>query len=209
MTKYKLIISLAILIIVYTVGFFGITGAHGQWFASLTPYTLIISALLLAVTHKNFHVRDLLIVLLAAVVGFGMEVAGVSTGKIFGEYYYGENLGYKWMEVPLVIALNWVLLTYCTMNIATEIAGRAVTKALIGASLMVVLDFFIEPIAISLDYWHWKGDEIPLQNYAAWFGIAFVIQLVGHILRPNFKNKFGIIMFMVMTLFFTLLNFEL
>jgi putative membrane protein len=43
------------------------------------------------------------------------------------------------------------------------------------ASLMTVLDIFIEPVAIHLDYWHWKGMIIPVSNYMAWFAISFLL----------------------------------
>ncbi len=207
--NYRLIISLAILVIFYTVGYFGLTGEDRDYFAGLTPFTLILSTILLLVNYRGFQLKDLAIILAAAILGFTMEVVGVKTGAIFGNYWYGENLGTKWMEVPLTIGLNWALLTVCTMAISGLLFKNLILKSILGASLMVGLDFVMEPVAIKLDFWHWEQQTIPTQNYIAWFAIALVVQLIGHSLRPGFKNKFGIALYLVMGLFFTLLNFVL
>jgi putative membrane protein len=30
---------------------------------------------------------------------------------------------------------------------------------------MTALDYFVEPVAMALGFWHWENDVIPLQNY--------------------------------------------
>lgn len=39
------------------------------------------------------------------------EILVVSYGIIFGNYKYGEILGYKVLGVPLIIGINWCILT--------------------------------------------------------------------------------------------------
>jgi uncharacterized membrane protein len=208
--RNKILLSTIIAVIVYAVGYFGITGSHPLWYASLTPFTLIMSAVLLLITHDKYELKDLLIVLIAGLAGYGVEVVGVRTGEIFGTYHYGNSLGPKWFDVSLVIGLNWAILTYCTMAIAGQVVKSLWLKATIGAMLMVAIDVLIEPVAIQLDFWHWKGGELPpLKNYLAWFIISLVIQVIAHRIKPNFKNNFGILLFIIMALFFTLLNFKL
>ena len=208
-SKVITLICAAIAIIIYTVGYFGMTGAEAMWFAKLTPFTLVLSAILLAITHGKISLKDVLIVLLAGAIGFGAEVVGVATGEVFGSYHYGESLGPKWFGVSLVIGLNWAILTYCTMVISSAISKNSWVKACLGAALMVAIDILIEPVAIQLDFWHWKGGGLPpMQNYLAWFVIAFLVHLIAQKIRPNMKNNFSIILFFIMVIFFSLLNFK-
>ena len=39
------------------------------------------------------------------------EILVVSYGIIFGNYKYGEILGYKVLGVPLIIGINWCILS--------------------------------------------------------------------------------------------------
>jgi putative membrane protein len=40
---------------------------------------------------------------------------------------------------------------------------------------MTALDYFVEPVAMALGFWHWENDVIPLQNYMMWFITSLVI----------------------------------
>ena len=41
---------------------------------------------------------------------------------------------------------------------------------------MVSIDFLIEPLSNSLDFWTWKNNTIPFSNYVDWFLIALLNQ---------------------------------
>ena len=102
------------------------------------------------------------------------EVIGVNTRMLFGDYRYGDVLGYKAWGVPLLIGVNWFLIVYCCgisihtllrrlLNRLHENGGKPVPalKALSvivdGASL-AVFDWLMEPFAVKLGYWTWAGD---------------------------------------------------
>ena len=73
--------------------------------------------------------------------------------------------------------------------------------------LMVGLDFLIEPVAISLDFWSWEYDIIPLQNYIGWFVIAFILQLIFlNVLDKAEKNIVAVSLFGWQIMFFGVLN---
>ncbi len=107
---------------------------------------------------------------------FAAEAAGVATGAVFGAYEYGPVLGWGWLGVPLVIAFNWATVVNGAVGIACRVvpagAGRRWGIALVAGVVATAFDFVMEPVAIRLDYWRWAGGAIPLQNYAAWFGLA-------------------------------------
>jgi len=89
----KTTISIAILIILYAVGIVGIkTGMFGD-VLSLTPLNLLVSLALLLWNHEKWDGKFIAAIAIVAVAGFFVEVAGVQTGIIFGEYTYGKTLG--------------------------------------------------------------------------------------------------------------------
>ena len=51
-------------------------------------------------------------------------------------------------------------------------------KSFLGAGMMLVIDLFIEPVAIELGFWSWTDNVIPVQNYLAWFAISFVYMII-------------------------------
>ncbi|GIR11713.1 MAG: hypothetical protein CM15mP23_02880 [Cryomorphaceae bacterium] len=77
-------------------------------------------------------------------LGFITEVLGVNFDLIYGSYTYGENLGLKILGVPLVICLNWCLLTIVSADVAKLITPNKVTRILIGALLMTILDVIMK-----------------------------------------------------------------
>ncbi|MGC9311873.1 MAG: carotenoid biosynthesis protein [Sediminispirochaetaceae bacterium] len=144
------------------------------------PYMLLFTPLVLLVfgvltlypawLEKN---RSLWIWVVATyAVTLALEIIGVKTGAVFGEYHYGPVLGLKFMEVPLVIGFNWVIVVLGSARLSERITRHPLGAAVIVGAICVVYDYALEPAAIGLDYWKWHSVEVPLQNYAAWFIIA-------------------------------------
>ena len=197
-------------IAIITVHFFGLIGlqtAYADWFLLLTPLNLMLSVGLLLLHHKHWKFGIGWFLLAAFSVGFGVEVLGVQTGFPFGNYVYGETLGPKVAGVPLVIGLNWVMLTYCAGIIVAPIKAHLVVKAMLAATLMVLLDFLIEPIAPVLDFWSWEQHLIPWENYLAWWVVAFALGLLFQRLRFAKDNRLAGALFLVQVVFFGILNF--
>lgn len=205
--RYKAPFSLGILIIVYAVGLIGLNTSSSAWFLRATPITLALSAAALLWNHKGWNLSFAIVIAACLLVGFFVEVAGVATGVIFGEYYYGDTLGPTLFEVPVMIAVNWLVLVYCTGSIVAPNRWPVVIKAAVSAALMTGLDVLIEPVAIKLDFWHWGFmEEIPMQNYLAWFIISFVLHLLYHFLKFDKQNKLGFAIFVIQIIFFGTLN---
>ncbi|WP_226389565.1 carotenoid biosynthesis protein [Penaeicola halotolerans] len=206
----KLNIATALLAIFHLVGVVGLSSpALREIFQALTPFNLLLSIGLLFWLHRDFSKQFLAFALITYLIGYWIEVAGVYTGQIFGEYSYGPTLGFQLLEVPLIIGINWLLLGYITGEIAQRATKVKWLAAIYGAFLMVVLDYLIEPVAIKLDFWTWSGGDIPFQNYLSWFLVAFVIQLIYQYLSFEKTNKLAPRLFLIEVLFFVILNFLL
>ncbi len=196
------------LTVIYIVGISGICLASTEdrlLFLKLTPLNLTVTAFFLLLFHKKWNTVFIGSSICIALVGFFVEVLGVRTGNIFGTYYYGENLGFKILEVPVVIGLNWLLLIYAISGSLSKIRSTFLF-ALIAAGIMTLLDFFIEPIAIKLDFWQWNKDVIPLQNYIAWYLISGLLFYAYRELNGAIENKFSYVVLLIQFLFFGLLN---
>jgi len=160
-------------------GLIGIYLGHLDWFISKTPLNLILGATLL---YWNFPpkngLRSWMIWLIVYSIGMTVELIGVNTSLLFGNYHYGENLGIKIMGVPLLIGINWVVLIFLTAILAKRYISNKWLAILTGSILMVGLDFFIEPIAPIFDFWHWAEGYAPLRNFTDWFIVSFILQMI-------------------------------
>ena len=182
--KYRKI-TFAITILMYFAGTVGLLFPFSQpYFKLASAFNLWVSLILLLFFHQDFNKSFIFTAVFILLSGFTLEVAGVHTGVIFGKYYYGQTLGTKFFDVPLVIGANWLLLVYCSAISVQSIFLRTKTKSfftsifvqsLTSAGLMVLLDLLIEPVAIRLDFWHWQNEQIPTQNFQAWFLVAFIL----------------------------------
>ncbi len=199
--------SIAILIILYAVGVLAVQFAIHEDFLLLTPFNLLISLGLALLYHRHWTQQSALILLLCFIVGFTVEVIGVNTGLIFGDYSYGRVLGWKLFDTPLMIGVNWVMLVYCSAMTINQLFPKLpnVLKAILGAAIMLLLDYFIEPIAITHDFWTWAATEIPLQNYVAWYIISFGLLWLFHISHQNLQNKVAVALLILQFAFFILL----
>jgi putative membrane protein len=174
------------------------------WFVALTPLNLICSVFFLILRHEKRNQNFWIFALLAFSIGFGTEWLGVHTGLIFGQYAYGKTLGWAIDGIPLLIGVNWFMLSYSTNVIAEEVFPARV-RPFAAAAMMTGADFLIEPGAIRFDMWHWYGAMPPLQNYAAWFVVSFVIALLYGKLMAGTKNFYAKCLFAAQTAFFGIL----
>jgi len=175
-------------------------------FEKATPFNLLLSATLLFSFHKDWNAYFFIFMFITMLSGFFIEVAGVHTALIFGSYEYGPTLGLKVWEVPLVIGINWLILVYCTGVICHKLSVNILTKTALAGLMMVLLDVLIEPVAIVHNYWQWKENEIPLQNYAGWYASSFLLLWIFYKMPFGKQNAFARYLYIIMISFFAVLN---
>lgn len=203
-------IIIGILIILHAVGIAALWLDVHPEFILLTPVNLVVTFGLVLACHRGSLRKVGAVLLTAFLVGFFAEVAGVNHGWLFGSYSYGAVLGPKYLNTPLMIGFNWAMLVYCSGVLVNALlpAGKWPLKASIGAAFMTGLDFLIEPVAITYDFWSWEGGAIPLRNYLDWFLVSLVLHGFFQWLLPNSKNKAGIALFLLQALFFLLIGLK-
>lgn len=138
-----------------------------------------------------------------------VEWIGVHTGYLFGNYTYGAVLGPKMLGVPLIIGVNWAMLSILSAALIATLKLPYWLEVILASSLMVFLDFLMEPVAIKLGFWNWKNNSIPIYNYVCWFFTALFLQFFYRKWRLNEANNVAVALFIYMTIFFTILNIRL
>lgn len=147
--------------------------------------------------------------ILAFVLTFMAEFAGVETGNVFGDYHYGETMFLQLGNVPVVIAFNWIILIMATFSVSQKLTKVRWLLPLVSSLLIVAFDYIMEPVAMYLDYWQWHNDIIPLQNYIAWFIISFVFASALTIFKINPDTKLLRYYFFIQLGFFVLFRIEM
>ncbi|MCW3085193.1 MAG: carotenoid biosynthesis protein [Bacteroidetes bacterium] len=203
----QLFVSAIILVIVHVAGIIGIHSVYRDFFLALTPVNLLLSAFLLLLNHKNFNKPFLLFIIVCSVSGFFIEFLGVKTKIIFGYYDYRNTLGWKLLDVPLVIGVNWLMLVYCAGIISDKIKTTIILKSCIGALMLVILDNMIEPVSGKYGFWEWYEGIAPMRNYIAWFIVSFLLLYLFHSLKFNKQNKLAPVLLIIQFLFFAVLCF--
>lgn len=200
-------IIFVVLPLMHIAGFIGLQlEASQSLFKALVPFHLLSCLVLLLLFQEQWNSKTLIFCVITYLVGFFIEALGVHTGLIFGQYQYGETLGWKIIDIPLVIGVNWLILIFCTGILLHEWYQNPWLKATIGATLIVAIDFLIEPVAIRLDFWDWTYHQIPLQNYIAWYIVAFGLLCLFYNLSFPKHNRIAVLLLICQALFFAAHN---
>ncbi len=190
----------------FGVGVVGFTIPFTQpLFVAMTPLALLISIYLLALYHPGYSRRQLVAIALVYLLGFGIEVVGVQTGLIFGNYCYGSGMGIKIWGTPLLIGANWLFLAYCCTAIVSRFTRKWFMILLLAPLLLLSYDILMEQLAPIMDMWSWAGEVIPIRNYAAWWviGTACIAILLAFKVPTN--NPLAAPVFIAQFLFFLII----
>lgn len=216
--------AVAIAIVFHIIGLVGILFFNASFFASLTFFNLLLSALLLIWTQEEKNSSFFIFVLVSYVVGFMVEYLGVNYSVLFGRYEYGSVLGPKFKNIPIIIGINWFIIMYCC-GVSVQLvlnhiwnkiryAGMPlrddvgfVSVILDGALLAVFFDWVMEPVAIKLLFWKWLGDgSIPMFNYVCWFLVSCLLLVVFRLLAFKKNNHFALHLLLIQLMFFLILR---
>ena len=192
------------LILVYVSGSIGFV-VNPSFFSPFTPYTLLLTCFVFLIHSPLADKKFLVAFFSIAFLGFIIEVIGVKTGLIFGKYSYGNGLGYKLLNVPLVISINWAMLICAGIIVISRIFTNKITVLIVAALLVTLIDLVIEQVAPKLDFWQFEGGLPSLNNYLSWIGVAFFTSYFFYptIIKGNRNVSFIILILQI--IFFTFL----
>ncbi len=227
MKKYQLTISLFLAILFHLSGLIGILFTnYSNWFINLTPLNLVLMFLLLVWNQPKPNSVFFLFLLASLAVGLVVEMIGVNTGSLFGNYSYGTVLGPEVNGVPWVIGINWFVMVYGSGVMMNRLhnwiiqrfpeSQSGVSEKLLrysfiidGALLTVFFDWIMEPVAVKLGFWQWENGVIPFYNYLCWFFISALLLLLFKRLGFQKDNHFSIHLLVIQLIFFIVLRLYL
>lgn len=198
----KLLFGIFLLYLFHFSAIIGVTIGYEDWFISNTPLNLTLMFGLLVWLFPIDSLKKIAASALFFSGGMFVEWLGVNYSLLFGSYEYGQNLGLKIGGVPLLIGFNWVILVLITGEISNKIHPSKWIRILIGASLMVALDFLMEVPAPIFDFWSFDGGIAPLSNYIAWFIIACLLHAIFQWMKIEGNFKFSLHLYVCQLLFF-------
>jgi putative membrane protein len=218
--------SVFILLLFHVSGIIGMSTIYKDWFVNNTPINLGVCFVILILNEEFLSLRLLFIWILFILVGFLAEYIGVNYGILFGNYYYGDMLGFQFKGVPIIIGINWLVIIYCSIHIVHFLCIRLFKGSkiilpvnnlsrmeIIGvsffiASIATCFDYIMEPGAIKLGFWTWEsGNLIPLLNYITWFVISWLLSIGFLLFKVPAKNLITIPLFIIQLVFFIIIQY--
>lgn len=183
---------------------------EGAEYASYGFNLLIALPAFVAIVHQFGAARGVATLAAVSVFGYLIEGFGVATGIPYGEFYYGEAMGPRILDlVPYLLPLSYVPLVIGAVAMVSG-SGTALRRIVLGGLLLVVIDGVLDPGAAALGFWIWPGGGpyygIPLSNYVGWLISGLIasalVTLIGgrrltaRPLRPGLLDSLLVSMFL-------------
>ncbi|MFN3873692.1 MAG: carotenoid biosynthesis protein [Ignavibacterium sp.] len=202
LTKEEIFIYL-----IYIVGIIGhLTSPLLTYMKLLTPFTLLLTGGVVLFFSVNKASKNFILwVAVTYITTLLLEVIGVKTGLVFGSYWYGDTLGFKFLGVPMIIGFNWTMVILGAILLSEKIFKEKIFIIISASVLATIFDFFMEPTAIKLGYWNWSNISVPIQNYLAWFIISLAFTILYLRMGINLKSDLPIKFFATQFIFFIIL----
>lgn len=194
MTPSKNAVGIIALVVVHLIWLCVPWYAGPQWL-SLSPLFILLCCFIVGMFHPRMDSRWVFYLGIVYVAALTLSAMGVTTGRIFGSFFFGQNLGFQLGDTPLVIGVFWLLLSYCSSATATwftqrfSVLNKPIITALLASVIMLIVDLLLEPVASTIDFWYWKNRDVPFQNYTAWFVFAFAYNFLFQQLEVDANNK--------------------
>lgn len=112
-------------------------------------------------------------IVLLGVFGYAIEAFGVAAGFPYGEFFYGDSLGGKFLGiVPYLLPVSYVPLVIGAVAASWRPDGSRLFFVLRSAMLLTLIDGVLDPGATALGFWVWPDGGfyygVPASNYAGW-----------------------------------------
>ncbi|NND76748.1 MAG: carotenoid biosynthesis protein [Flavobacteriales bacterium] len=183
---------------------FGLSKSKEGIFVLLTVPSLLTTAIALFVNHIGERNKVILHLVCFTLAFFLIELLIMQFG-LFNKTYAKELLGYKFMGVPLVIGLSGWISVYMGVHLVKKLKMNRVKKALIGATLLMILTALAEPVGVKLKLWSYQGELGPL-NLFGYFLVYTLMIYFSRLIRFKKKNPIVGPVFIIFVLFFISLN---
>ena len=170
----------------------------------LSYLTILGSAILVLIAEES-RSKSLLVFAFILFFGYLIELIGVQTGYLFGQYEYQTAMGPLLFGTPLIIGATWYATVAGAANISRFVKAPILAQSILAGCLAVMMDVLIEQVAISYGLWSWVGGDIPFYNYVCWFIFGTIFAFI-YLKLTTHKNKLAFQLFWIWIAFFSILT---
>ena len=186
---------------------FGLSISKEGIFVLLTIPSLLITAIVLIVNHIGERNKVILHFICFTTAFFLLELIIMQFGW-FNKTYAQELMGPKILGVPVAIGLSGWISVYMGVHLVKKLKMNRIKKALIGATLLMILSALAEPVGVKLKLWAYEGDFSPV-NLFGYFVVYLIMIYSSRAIRFKKKNPAVGPVFLIFILFFICLNLVL
>lgn len=166
-------------------------------FVSITSLSLLLVFVAAFLFNRDWRAGTVIWFLFIVLSSFFLEMEGVASGAVFGEYAYERGLAPLVKGTPLIIGFNWLFLVYASRNIIMKYTGSRTLHVVGGAALMLAYDTVLEWAAPYMEMWSFAGGYPPLRNFAVWAAAALIYHAGMELLRVQGGNAAARCLFIV------------
>jgi len=183
------------------------TNGQDDFLIKATPWFLLVVGIILILSLDLINKKVWFWLIGIYSITWGIEAVGTATGWPFGNYSYSNILGFALANTPLIIGINWIIVSLGAYALAKFVGLKKIIPLIItSAVLTLLLDIVMEPAAVKLDYWQWNTDSIPLQNYVSWFLIGLLIAYSLNKLKIKINKWVPGLIFIMLLIYFLSIN---
>lgn len=175
-------------------------------FISITSLSLFFTIALVLLFQRDWRIKTVIWFAFIVLSSFLIEMLGVESGELFGQYRYERGLAPMINGTPLIIGFNWLFLVYASNNIVRIFDSRAWVRILSGSLLMIFYDLILEWVAPYMAMWHFQLGYPPFQNFLVWFLAALLYHTGFEVLKIKSDNLPARFLFGIQILFFVLIG---
>lgn len=162
----------------------------------------------LYVAYKIKKIDFLIYITVFAIIFENLNVllfAGMSSG-----YFYSDEFLIYIFKTPLFVFLDWAILVFGAYLLSLRLKMSKASRLFFIPLFVVVVDFVIEGISVSLGFWTWSDvvgggtlfSLIPPSNFAGWIGVVFGFMLCYEFLERKWLSMFlGYVVFLGVAVF--------
>ncbi len=165
-----------------------------KWTNHIFFLSLILTFSLFSRPLNSMEVR---FIIMNFVVGVGLFMVAIKTGKLFGDFSFGDGLGFRAGEVPVLAGLLWLIPVLFSFHFTERISENIYLRALLGAVFISVPALFFSYNAPFLDIIHWGELQPPLSSFLVWFVGGFLLHFAGHQMQIRMENPMGFTLYLV------------
>lgn len=197
-------VAIGFLWIIHLSAIIGIALGYETFFFPKSPFTMVYIMFMMVWWFPVNKIYTIGLFFICFAIGMLTEWIGIHTAWLFGDYRYLNNLGIKLDGVPLLIGVNWGILVFITHILAGHYYKNKWLRAMLGATLMVIMDYFLEQICAHAGFWEFTNGA-GWYNYICWFAIGYVLQLLASRFQLQGDKRVALNLYLVQTLFAAIL----